>query len=76
MNSSATCPEMDCSCVHFDRNYFQWRRTDIHEHIFTQEKKIVLILCSYQYTVAVYMGTEKEIRKTSFYFFLLNFDLL
>lgn len=69
MNSSATCPELDCSCVHFDRDYFQWRRTDIHEHIFTQEKKIVLILCRYQYT-------EKEIRKTSFYFFLLNFDLL
>lgn len=67
MNSFATCSELDCSGVYFDRSYFQWRRSDVHDHICTQVKKKNAY---FQYTVEIYMGEEKEIRKTSFYFFL------
>lgn len=62
INSFAICSEMDSSCVHFDRNYFQWKRTNIHLHTSTQVKKNAY-WCIYQYTVEI-SGKERNKKQT------------
>ena len=69
------CFLVECSCVHFDRNCFHWRRTDTHTvTINAYFIYIYIYICIYIYIYSGNIYGEKK--KNWLQFFLLDIDLL